>query len=631
MNVGFSSLIGAWLFSLLVPLVLFYFLKLRRPRRLVSSLVLWRQVLDDNRVNSPFQRFKRNLLLLLQILLLICLVLAAMQPFWRTGPGQADRILVLIDCSASMDALDQPHGLSRLDEAKKRITERIDNLRKGQELCLVAFSHRARKLCAFTDNQRVLREALDTIQMEDVASDLHEALRMAQSLNRTVPFGAVLLYSDGNLPGQVDFDLSFELVYEQLPAAGSNVGITSLRAVHRPPGEWVVFASLEASAEDESTATLELWVDGERVSEELVSVAGEEAERIALTVSSDEEASVEIRLRPDGFDSLASDNAAFLRLPKPRPLWVYVPDALPAFRHALKSLPSVRLLAADATPEEHGCDIVVTDSADDEALPCSALVAVGLVPADLSDTLSVTNGQTSVVDWARGAPLLRHVDLRDLLVVDNPAYREGCMEADLEQRRYEVLVHGTKGPLLLRRDIPGLIAYHFLFHSDRSTLTYRVGFPIMMANLVELVRMRLGIHDATGMRTGALRAAGLQPDTAYRVVGPHREATDATTDASGVLRGAMAYRAGRYEIGDGEQDPVVTGASLLSSEETCLGRVDEIAFRELSTRAGAVPIESDRVLWPWLAMLAMGLLLVEWWFFQRGPRLMEIGRGSAPS
>ena len=64
---GFQSLSQLWLLTLLVPLVLFYFLKLKRPRAEIPSLVLWRQVLQDHRVNSPFQKFKRNLLLLLQM------------------------------------------------------------------------------------------------------------------------------------------------------------------------------------------------------------------------------------------------------------------------------------------------------------------------------------------------------------------------------------------------------------------------------------------------------------------------------------------------------------------------------------------------------------------------------------
>lgn len=624
MNLGFSSLAGAWLFCLLGPLVLFYFLKLRRPRRRVPSLALWRQVLDDNRVNSPFQRFKRNLLLLLQILLLVCLVLAAMQPFWRTGPGQADRVLVLVDCSASMGALDRPRGKPRLEEAKRRVAERIDNLVKGHELSLIAFGQRARKLCPFTSNRRVLHEALDTIETEDMPSSLHEALRMAQSLDRTVPFGRVVLYSDGNLPARVDFDLPFELAYERLPAAGANLGITALRAVHRPPDEWAVFTALEASTDGGNAATLELWVDGTRADEQLVSAARGESERVAFTVGGEATSFVEVRLRPDGFDSLAADNTAFLRLPKLRPLTISVSDTLPAFRHALNGVSGVRLLAPGGTPEGTARDVVISDSIEDPATPCAALLSVGIPPADANASLSVVDDRTAVVDWRRNAPLLRHVDLTDLVVLDCPSYVGGATAGDLEQKGYEVLVHGTRGPLVLRHDTAGHIAYHLLFHSDRSTLTYRVGFPIMMANLVELVRMRLGIQDVTAARTGALHPGGLHRDMRYHVSGPGGISTDAKTDADGVLRGIMACRAGRYEIGNGEQRPVMAGASLLSGAETRLDRVDEIAFRELSARAGVTPIRNDRVLWPAVTLLALALLLVEWWFFQRGPRLARM-------
>ena len=66
---SFVNLYGARFFLALIPLVILYFLKLRRPRVAVPSLVLWASVLNDQRVNSPFQRFRRNLLLLLQVLL----------------------------------------------------------------------------------------------------------------------------------------------------------------------------------------------------------------------------------------------------------------------------------------------------------------------------------------------------------------------------------------------------------------------------------------------------------------------------------------------------------------------------------------------------------------------------------
>src|ERR1044071_10493992 len=142
----FTALSSAWLLLLTIPVVVFYFLKLRRPRQVIPSLVLWRQVLADQRVNSPFQRFKRNILLLLQLLLLALLVLAAMQPVLRRLSSGASRLPVLIDNSASMAALDQPNGQTRLDAAKAKVRELIDHLPPDQELSLIAFAKSARRL-----------------------------------------------------------------------------------------------------------------------------------------------------------------------------------------------------------------------------------------------------------------------------------------------------------------------------------------------------------------------------------------------------------------------------------------------------------------------------------------------------
>ena len=124
MPFGFSAPLAAWLALLVIPLVAFYFLKLKRPRTEVPSLVLWQQVMNDSRVNSPFQRFKRNLLLWLQLLLLLLFVLAAMQPYRRAKQGQRLHLPILIDCSASMGACEHPGGATRLDEARQRAAAR---------------------------------------------------------------------------------------------------------------------------------------------------------------------------------------------------------------------------------------------------------------------------------------------------------------------------------------------------------------------------------------------------------------------------------------------------------------------------------------------------------------------------
>src|SRR5580693_274873 len=245
---GFFSLSSAWLALLLIPLVIFYFLKLKRPRQRVSSLFLWYQVVNDQRVNSPFQKFKRNLLLLLQILVLACLVLAAMQPYLPRASVRAQYQPVLIDCSASMGALDAPGGEQRLDAAKKQVQTLIDNLLPDQRVSLVSFHSTARRLTDFTDNKTILRDALSKLDVVPVPSQTVDALRMAQALAHTVPIERVLMVTDGNVPSDADFELPFDLVYEQIPPGGPNMGITAFNARRSGIDQWEVFVGVEGSA-----------------------------------------------------------------------------------------------------------------------------------------------------------------------------------------------------------------------------------------------------------------------------------------------------------------------------------------------------------------------------------------------
>ena len=97
----FSAALAA---AIAVPaLLVLYFLKLRRREMPVSSTLLWRKAIQDLQVNAPFQKLRRNLLLLLQLLCCSC-CLALSRPVSNFTPGAAKLTVILIDRSASMSA-----------------------------------------------------------------------------------------------------------------------------------------------------------------------------------------------------------------------------------------------------------------------------------------------------------------------------------------------------------------------------------------------------------------------------------------------------------------------------------------------------------------------------------------------
>ena len=98
--------LGLLLGLLAIPLLGLYFLKIRRRRVTVPSLLLWEELVRAERLARPFDRFRRNILLWLQLLLLLLVTLAFARPA-IFGTGSTGRSVVLvIDTSASMAATD---------------------------------------------------------------------------------------------------------------------------------------------------------------------------------------------------------------------------------------------------------------------------------------------------------------------------------------------------------------------------------------------------------------------------------------------------------------------------------------------------------------------------------------------
>jgi hypothetical protein len=614
----------AWLFLLLVPLVIFYFLKLKRPRLEIPSLALWRSVLNDQRVNSPFQRFKRNLLLLLQVLLLVCLALAAMQPFIPAGADQAEHLPVLIDNSASMAAIDET-GQSRLDRAKQDVRKLIDDLLPNQKLCLVAVSSTARRLTEFTNNQRVLRDALDQLEVAQVSSRLEDALRMAQAMARTVNIKTVVLYTDGNVPPEIDFELPFELNFQKLPPAGRNIGITALNA-RRGEERWDVFVRIEGSRPEKGandgpvSANVILSQDGKVLGNEQISLEAGQSQRIVFPSDAAGPGMLEVRLKPDGFDALESDNVAWLDLPAGRDLAVYCPLELDSYRHALRGLKNVILYPPEeGESTEASYDLVVTDRKSDADLDAGSFVFVGVIPDDVGKLLRTDESLAQVVDWQRSTPLLQHVLLTDVQIADRPISGDGVRDRDFEELGYEILAHGRTGPLLLRKETGGRTEHYFLFHTDRSTLPYRVGFPILVSNAVQIAMQKAGLSEVRADQTGVLPPRNLKPDTIYKVEAPDGSVSEVRSAGDGVLGGVAAPAIGRYTIREGGTTVASMGASLLTFSETSLATVDQLQFRELSVAAAGEMLRTDHPLWPELAGAGFLLLLVEWWYFQRRP------------
>lgn len=177
------ALIGA---AVALPaLLLLYFLKLRRRELRIPTTMLWVQSIEDLEANAPFQRLKPSLLFWLQLLIVLSLLLALARPTRESagGDSDADRVILMIDVSASMQALIRKgQQTTRFDRARQVASNLLDRLGRGSRLpqvMLMAVGYRTDTVVSWTADLSEVRQALADLRVRDEPARFGPALQLA--------------------------------------------------------------------------------------------------------------------------------------------------------------------------------------------------------------------------------------------------------------------------------------------------------------------------------------------------------------------------------------------------------------------------------------------------------------------
>lgn len=453
--------------AIAVPtLLLLYFLKLRRQDVEISSTLLWKKAVQDLQANAPFQRLRKNILLLLQLLALAAVLLALGQPQIEGDRATTGRHAIVIDRGASMRALDgvdeNGNPVSRLDEAKRRALAFVDTLREpgvfgvseADRAMVVTFDSTAEMLQPFTSDKRLLRQAIESIEPTDAPSRLDEPLRLvrAQAPLQAPPeeadaetaeplpgaVGTIHVYSDGRTEGgdAVDLHAGDEIEFVSLGQAETgNVGITALDARRqlREPEEVSVLVGLQSTERQQTSVAVELLIDGNTVAarrlvlppatiEQRTNEAGEPVELVTPTTSGVEfqvrrpgSAVIEARIldaatggTPDVFDR---DDRAWVVLPGAKRLRLaLVTYGSLVLSEALSALPveRVEVFTPDTFEDIDDpfslFDVVVLDGWLPPTPDSPEGSELGLPPGSWLVFDAVPTGPSSLIDKGEGPP-----------------------------------------------------------------------------------------------------------------------------------------------------------------------------------------------------------------------------------
>ncbi|MBN2445180.1 MAG: BatA and WFA domain-containing protein, partial [Phycisphaerae bacterium] len=274
-----SPWVAAGIAAVVVPaLVLLYFLKLRRREEPISSTFLWKRAVQDLQVNAPFQRLRRNLLLLLQLLVLAGAILALARPMIETTVPDEASLILLIDHSASMNTREE--DCTRLELAKEQAVGLVRQLNRtgsswfsfGSDtpqtrVMVIEFAERASVVAPFTTNTTDLVDVIENIEPTDAPTNLHEALTLAEAYvdpDEVQQGSKAILFSDGRVADLDQVRLRYgALEYIPIGETRDNVGITALRVQrnYEQPELVSVFMQVQNFGSEPVTTDISLFID----------------------------------------------------------------------------------------------------------------------------------------------------------------------------------------------------------------------------------------------------------------------------------------------------------------------------------------------------------------------------------
>jgi hypothetical protein len=185
------------------------------------------------------------------------------------------------------------------------------------------------------------------------------------------------------------------------------------------------------------------------------------------------------------------------------------------------------------------------------------------------------------------------------------------------------LAEAEGGPLLLAGQVGGQRIAILTFDLHASNLPLKISFPILMSNLMDWYAPARPFDAPDVVHPGdpiVIRAQAAT--TAYRVIFP-----DGASQTYQLGLGQPSFTAtehlGVYRIDllAGEQ-PQISGSfavNLFSPEESQIAPRDAIQIGQSDVVPGQTDEQyGEREFWPWLAVLALAVLLAEWWVYHRG-------------
>ncbi|MBA3463637.1 MAG: VWA domain-containing protein [Deltaproteobacteria bacterium] len=653
-----------------------YIIKMRRRRFEVPFARLWKRVLEQKDANALWKQLKRLVSLLLILLILGVILFAALDPTLGAVSRESRSVVVLIDASASMKAMDgnESGTQSRLDIAKERTKALIDSMGGGDLALVVKVDGQATPMSRFSSDAPMLNKIIDGITASDTPADLTRALGAAADALRDRPNPLIILVSDGAFPEQqlglvnwatidrsVDpstpapaaknqaawnaknlaaVDLSnVDVRYIPVGRRSDNVGIIAfnVRRYIANKAAYEVYVEIQNFGTEPAKRKLKISNGSNPVDTQMLELApGQRIHKIYARLPASDDNKLRAMLQhvegDGGSDAFPLDDEAYALLPARKKQKVamitednlFLEGALLVYDNVdpIKYSPA----EYDAKPSiVDGVDVVIFDEHTPTVLPPPPASLLFFHPQGEHSPFKIA-GETQnprVTEVDEGHPVMRWVTMSDVYMDKSSVFAVDAKKGE------STLAYGVRQSLVVaKRDGKRkMLAFGFSLPStgrDGATdLPMRVAFPMLLVNTLDWFAgdtTDLLTTYSTGQRQ-RVPLDGVVGATEAEVKGPDGKLT--RTPVLDGLATFYAAKVGYYDLTAKTEDgktlaQIELAANLSSTTESDIAPSTELTLGGKKLEAPeAFKITRSQKLWIYLILFAMALIIVEWVTYHR--------------
>ncbi|MFQ6043616.1 MAG: BatA domain-containing protein [Candidatus Poribacteria bacterium] len=624
---NFLNPIALYLLFLISIIVLLYFLKLKRKRYVVPSVIFWLQAVEDMRANVPFARWRKNLLLPLQILFMLIVILGLARPAWKMRSQLGKHTILVIDSSASMQAIDHgqpPH--SRFEAAKTAAAEIADSLGEGEQVMFIEADAKPTIKATFTADKLKLRDVISALRVTDAAAELKSALELAISTAKGLEGSEIIVLSDNaiKLPAVVGTGVEPLIQFLTFGKRNLNVAITQFNVTKddNDSTKYQVFVELRNFSEIMLRPFVYLSIEGHNIAGDSVNL--QPGERKGVTLSFDDKGfdMQTLMVELDVKDDLKVDNFAYTILHKAEKLKVLlVSDERNRYlQNALLTNPNVHL--RQLKPNQYlgaaSDDITIFYNTVPKEMPEGNVIFINPKSGLPFMPVAIEKGPISVVSQNENHPVMRFVDLTNLEV-------RIALEYDLPNWGIP-LVETTASPLIWlgeQLDRKGIVFSFDAFNLKTSKFALSYACPILLANCLSWLGPAFRPISPDNVKAGTPVTINLShPQETEQVTIKSPDGNIFPLDVSKNLsgKGSLVFTntemTGIYEV---FADDVLMGkfaVNLLDERESNI--MPQTPERQEEGEISATTSNiTYKELWGRFILLGLFILVAEWWVYHR--------------